>query len=104
MREGRLCRRVRCRGQRADRLVVGGGGIERRAVARGDRGRVPGVYRDEPAVTDRDLITASATAPVDFARAILARLEVLEPHVLDSWYKLYGRQDPAGFHELMAVR
>ena len=62
------------------------------------------LYRDEPAVTDRDLITASATAPVDFARAILARLEVFEPHVLDSWYKLYGRQDPAGFHELMAVR
>jgi putative intracellular protease/amidase len=62
------------------------------------------LYRDEPAVTDRDLITASATAPVEFARAVLARLEVFEPHVLDSWYKLYGRQDPAGFHELMASR
>jgi putative intracellular protease/amidase len=62
------------------------------------------LYRDEPAVTDRDLITASATAPVDFARAIVARLEVFEPGVLDSWYKLYGRQDPAGFYELMAVR
>ena len=62
-----------------------------------------GRYRDEPAVTDRDLITASATAPVEFAREILARLAVFEPHVLDSWYKLYGRRDPAGFHELMAV-
>lgn len=61
------------------------------------------LYRDEPAVTDRNLITASATAPVEFARAILARLEVFEPHVLDSWYKLYGRRDPAGFHELMSV-
>lgn len=61
------------------------------------------LYRDEPAVTDRDLITASATAPVEFAREILARLEVFEPHVLDSWYKLYGRRDPAGFHELMSA-
>lgn len=61
------------------------------------------LYRDEPAVTDRDLITASATAPVEFAREIFARLEVFEPHVLDSWYKLYGRRDPAGFHELMSA-
>ena len=61
------------------------------------------LYRDEPVVTDRELITASATVPVDFARAILARLEVFERHVLDSWYKLYGRQDPAGFFELMSA-
>ena len=61
------------------------------------------LYRQEPAVTDGDLITASATAPVEFAREILARLDVYEPHVLASWYKLYGRRDPAGFHELMAV-
>jgi putative intracellular protease/amidase len=61
------------------------------------------LYRDAPAVTDRDLITASAMAPVEFAREILARLDVFEPHVLDSWYKLYGRRDPAGFHELMSA-
>lgn len=60
-------------------------------------------YRDVPAVTDRDLITASATAPVEFAREILARLDVYEPHVLASWYKLYGHRDPAGFLELMAA-
>ena len=60
-------------------------------------------YRDEPAVTDGDLITASSTAPVEFAREILARLDVYEPHVLDSWYKLYGRRDPAGFYELASA-
>jgi putative intracellular protease/amidase len=60
------------------------------------------LYRDEPAVTDRDLITASATAPVEFARAILERLEVFDPNVLASWFKLYGQRDPAGFYELMA--
>jgi putative intracellular protease/amidase len=61
-------------------------------------------YRDEPAVIDGDLITASGVAPVDFARAIMARLEVFEPGVLASWYKLYGNHDPAGFFELAAVR
>jgi putative intracellular protease/amidase len=61
------------------------------------------LYRDEPAVTDRDLITANTTAPVEFARAILERLEVFEPNVLASWFKLYGQRDPAGFYELMAA-
>jgi putative intracellular protease/amidase len=61
------------------------------------------LYREEPAVTDRDLITAGANAPVEFARAIFARLEVYKPPVLDSWYKLYGDQDPAGFYELMSA-
>jgi putative intracellular protease/amidase len=61
------------------------------------------LYREEPAVTDGDLITAGATAPVEFAREILARLDVMEPQVLASWYKLYGKQDPAGFYELMSA-
>jgi putative intracellular protease/amidase len=61
------------------------------------------LYREEPAVTDGDLITASATAPVEFAREILARLDVMEPDVLASWYKLYGKKDPAGFYELMSA-
>lgn len=61
------------------------------------------LYRDEPAVHDRNLITGSAVAPVEFARAIFERLEVFEPSVLESWYKLYGRRDPAGFYELMAA-
>jgi putative intracellular protease/amidase len=60
------------------------------------------LYRDEPAVTDGDLITASGTAPVEFAREILQRLEVFEPEVLASWFKLYGDRDPAAFYELMA--
>ena len=57
-------------------------------------------YVDEPAVTDGDLITGSGTCPVDFAREIFARLDLYEPDVLASWYKLYGRNDPAGFYEL----
>ena len=60
------------------------------------------LYRDAPAVDDRGLITANATAPVEFAAAIFARLEVFEPNILASWLKLYRDRDPAGFFELMA--
>jgi putative intracellular protease/amidase len=61
------------------------------------------LYRDEPAVTDGDLITATATAPVEFARHVLARLDLYEPAVLASWYKLYGQHDPAGYFELEGI-
>jgi putative intracellular protease/amidase len=67
----------------------------------GDRGA--GHYCAEPAVTDGNLITASAIAPVEFAREVLALLDVYEPDVLASWYKLYGLHDPAGYFELMAA-
>lgn len=60
------------------------------------------LYRDQPAVTDGDLITASATAPVEFAREVFARLELYEPDVLASWYALYGEGDPSGYAELAA--
>ncbi|HEY8527700.1 MAG TPA: DJ-1/PfpI family protein [Acidimicrobiales bacterium] len=60
-------------------------------------------YRDEPAVTDGDLITASGVAPVEFARAIFRRLDLYEPAVLDAWTKLYGQGDPEGYAELMAA-
>ena len=59
------------------------------------------LYRDEPAVTDGDLITASGTAPVDFAREVFARLDMYEPRVLAAWYALYGDRDPRGYHDLM---
>jgi putative intracellular protease/amidase len=61
-------------------------------------------YRDEPAVTDQGVITATATAPVEFAREIFQLLDVYEPGVLASWYKLYGQGDPAGYFELVASR
>jgi putative intracellular protease/amidase len=59
-------------------------------------------FVDDLVVSDGDLITASPVAPVEFARAIFTRLGLYAPSTLDSWYKLYGDQDPAGFHELMA--
>ena len=61
------------------------------------------LYVDEPAVTDGGLVTASGTAPVEFARAAFALLDLYEPPVLASWYKLFGLNDPAGYFELMAA-
>jgi putative intracellular protease/amidase len=51
-------------------------------------------YVAEPAVTDGDLITASGTAPLDFARHVLARLDVLSPETLEAWYQLYKTSQP----------
>ena len=62
-----------------------------------------GNYVDAPAVTDGNLITASGVTPVEFAREILAKLDLHAPEVIASWYKLYGRRDPAGYAELMAA-
>ena len=59
-------------------------------------------YVDEPAVTDRDLITASGVMPVDFARAIFARLELLPPNALDAWYGLYKTGEARYFYALAA--
>lgn len=46
-------------------------------------------YREERVVDDHGLITAPATAPVDFSAAIFRRLELFPPAVTDAWYGLY---------------
>ena len=38
---------------------------------------------------------------MEFAREVLAKLDLYEPSVLASWYKLYGLRDPDGYTELM---
>jgi putative intracellular protease/amidase len=58
------------------------------------------LYRDEPAVTDRGLITAGSTAPIAFARDVLAALETYSPAVLDAWYGLFSTGQPEYFFAL----
>jgi putative intracellular protease/amidase len=60
-------------------------------------------YTDELAVADDGLVTASGIAPVEFAREVFGVLEMFEPAVLASWYKLYGRHDPSGYAELVGA-
>lgn len=62
-------------------------------------------YVHEPVVEDRGVITASVTASLEFARAILARLGVLPERALDAWYGLYKTGSSVYYFELMeAVR
>lgn len=46
-------------------------------------------YEDERAVVDRGVITAGATAPIEFAKAIFEALGAMPPSVIDAWYGLY---------------
>lgn len=58
-------------------------------------------YRSELAVTDDDLITAGTTAPVEFAREILAKLDLFTPRALDAWYRLHALHDADAYLTLM---
>jgi len=51
--------------------------------------RGAGLCEDAPTVTDGDLITASGTAPLEFALHIFRRLGYYTPVVLDNWYELF---------------
>jgi putative intracellular protease/amidase len=56
------------------------------------------LYVDEAAVEDRGIITASGMASLEFARLILARLEVFSKAALDAWYGLYTTRDPSYYY------
>lgn len=58
-------------------------------------------YKKEPAVTDKKLITASVTAPLEFAVHVLRALDVFTPQTLDSWYNLNKTHESKYFYELM---
>ncbi len=58
-------------------------------------------YKKEPAVTDKNLITASGVAPLEFAVHVLKALDVFTPQTLDSWYNLNKIHESKYFYELM---
>jgi len=57
-------------------------------------------YVDAPAVTDRDLITASGIFPIDFARAIFERLDAYRADIIDAWFRLYKHGDTKAFADI----
>lgn len=59
------------------------------------------LYRHEPAVADRKLITASGIAPLEFTHMVLQELDVFSPQALEAWYKLYRTHDAKYFYALM---
>ncbi len=57
-------------------------------------------YQEEPAVTDGNLITASATAPIEFAYHIFKKLNIYSDKALQAWYQLYKTGELKYFLEL----
>ena len=58
-------------------------------------------YVDDRAVIDGDLITAGPQSPVQFARAVLARLGLASETALDAYEGVFYRADPAAYPALM---
>jgi len=69
--------------------------------ATGYRGHA--LYRNIPAIADGNLITASGTAPVDFAYQIFGTLGLYPEPVLNAWYALFRHGDASKFAALMAA-
>lgn len=60
-------------------------------------------YLAQKSVTDGNLITAPATAPIEFARAVFERLEFFPQPVIDAWYGLYTTGDKKYFDQLVGA-
>lgn len=58
-------------------------------------------YKNEPAVADGKLITASGAASLEFSVQVLKALDVFSSRTLDAWYKLNKTNEPEYFYDLM---
>jgi len=58
-------------------------------------------YINAPAVADDNLITASGIAPLEFAREIFKKTEVMKPKTIGAWYNLFKTQEAKYFHQLL---
>ena len=58
-------------------------------------------YKQEFAVTDGNLITASGIAPLEFSVHVLRILDVFSTKTLDAWYNLYRTREPRYFYDLI---
>jgi putative intracellular protease/amidase len=64
------------------------------------RYRGSSLYRNIPAIADGNLITASGTAPVDFAYQIFGTLNLYTDAALNAWYSLFKSGDASKFYAL----
>jgi putative intracellular protease/amidase len=60
-------------------------------------------YKDERAVFDGNLITASSAGPLQFARYILERLDVFSDEALEAWYNYFDTGEAKHFFALMSA-
>ena len=59
-------------------------------------------YRQQPAVRDRNLVTATGLAPLEFTYEIFRLLDVMQPATLEAWYQLHRTREARWFHALVA--
>ena len=58
-------------------------------------------YVDNPSVADHNLITASSTGALLWAKQIIAYLDVFHPNTLDAWYAYFCTGEAQQFFVLM---
>ncbi len=58
-------------------------------------------YIDKPSVADNNLITASSTGALLWAKQIIERLGVFGADTLEAWYEYFSTGDPKHFFALM---
>ncbi len=59
------------------------------------------VYIDKPSVADNNLITASSTGALLWAKQIIEYLGVFQSNTLESWYEYFSTGEPEHFFALM---
>ena len=60
-------------------------------------------YKDDRAVSDGNLITASSAGPLQFAHYILERLDVFSDETLEAWYNYFETGEAKHFFALMST-
>ena len=58
-------------------------------------------YIDKPSVADNNLITASSTGGLLWAKQIIEHLGVFQADTLESWYNYFSTGEPEHFYALM---
>lgn len=58
-------------------------------------------YIDEPSVADNNLITASSTGSLLWAKQIIEHLDVFQSNTLEYWYEYFRAGEPSHFFSLM---
>ena len=58
-------------------------------------------YVDQPAVADGNLITASPTGALEWAKQIIERADVFQTDTLNAWYDYFNTGKPEYFYALM---
>jgi len=60
-------------------------------------------YKEDRAVSDGNLITASSAGPLQFTRYILERLDVFSDEALEAWYNYFNTGEAKYFFALMSA-